>query len=56
MSINTKSNATIAAIQIYSLDFKNKTLIDEEFDKFYQQKRIKYSKTSTRHDYSIFVT
>ena len=55
MSVNLLSETKISQIKIYSVESKNKQLIDEVFDKLHAQKRMKYSKYSISHKYSIFV-
>ena len=55
MSINILSDAKISFAKIYSVESKNKKLIDEMFDKLHAQERMKYSKQSTSYDYFVFV-
>ena len=55
MSINLLFDAKILIAKVYSIEFKDKHLIDEMFNKLHKQKRMKYIKYSTAHDYSIFV-
>ena len=56
MSVNLLSETKISQVKIYSIKSKNKQLIDEVFDKLHAQRRMKYSKYSISHEYSIFVT
>ena len=56
MSITLLSDAKISSVKIYSIESKDKQLIDDMFDKLHEQSRMKYSKHSTSHDYSVFVT
>ena len=56
MSITLLSEAKISSVKIYSVESKNKQLIDDMFDKLHEQDKMKYSKHSILHDYSIFVT
>ena len=56
MSITLLSEAKISSVKIYSVESKNKQLIDDMFDKLHEQSRMKYSKHSISHDYSVFVT
>ena len=56
MSINLKQNAKIAVIRVYSIESKEKEIIDQEFDKLHAQKRMQYFSHSIAHDYSVFVT
>ena len=55
MSIEIKSNVKIKAAKMYSLNFVNRKLVNETFDKLHAQKRMKYVSQFTSHDYSIFV-
>ena len=55
MSINLLSDAKISIAKVYSIEFKNKQLIDEMFNKLHKQERMKYIKYSTAYDYSVFV-
>ena len=48
MSITIKSNAKIEASKIYSLEFFDRALIDEIFDKLHAQDRMNISLNS-RH-------
>ena len=56
MSINLKSDAKISVAKVYSLKFKEKTLIDQKFDKLHAQKRMQYFFQSIDHEYFVFVT
>ena len=56
MSVNLLSKTKISQVKVYSVGSKNKQLIDEIFDKLHAQRRMKYSKYSISHEYSIFVT
>ena len=56
MSIDLKQNAKIATTRIYSIESKEKEIIDQKFDKLHAQKRMQYSFHSIAHDYSVFVT
>ena len=55
MSINILSDAKIPFAKIYSVESKDKKLINEMFDKLHAQERMKYSKQSTSYDYFVFV-
>ena len=56
MTISIKSNAKIAVVKIYSVNFKNRALIDDLFDRMHRQRRMNWSTTFTKHDYFVFVT
>ena len=55
MSINLKSDAKIAVAKIYSLESKEKQIVNQKFDKLYSQERMQYSFKSTTYDYFVFV-
>ena len=55
MQIKIKSNAKIAAVKVYSLESKEKEIIDKEFDKFHAQDRMQYSAKFIFHEYFVFV-
>ena len=54
MSIELKFVVKIEATKIYSLNFANRKLVDETFDKLHAQERMKYTTQFTSHEYSIF--
>ena len=54
MLIEIKSNVKIETIKMYSLNFVDKKLINNTFDKLHAQKRMKYINQSILHEYSIF--
>ena len=54
MSIELKSDVKIETTKMYSLNFANRKLVDEIFDKLHAQERMKYTTQSTSHEYSIF--
>ena len=56
MTISIKSNAKIAVVKIYSVNLKDRALIDDLFDRMHRQRRMNWSTTSTKHDYFVFVT
>ena len=56
MTIFIKSDAKMTVVKVYSIDFKNKALIDNFFDRMHEQNRMKWSTTSIKHDYFVFVT
>ena len=55
MSITLKSDAKIAAAKMYSLNSKEKQIVNQKFDKLHSQNRMQYSSKSTVHSYSVFV-
>ena len=55
MFINLKSNAKIEVAKIYSLKFSDRKFVDEIFNKFYEQNRMKFNNQFILHNYSIFV-
>ena len=56
MSIDLKQNAKIAVTRVYSIELKEKEIIDQKFDKLHAQKRMQYFSYSIAHDYSVFIT
>ena len=54
MSIKLKFDVKIETTKMYSLNFANRKLVDEIFDKLHAQERMKYTTQSTSHEYSIF--
>ena len=57
MFISLKSNwaKKIKTNRVYSLDFKNRVLVNEIFDKLHQEKKMQWSKNFTSFEYSVFV-
>ena len=55
MFINIQFNVKIKTTKVYSLKSIDRQFVDEAFNKFYKQKRMKYFNQSTSHNYSIFV-
>ena len=55
MFINFKLNVISNSNKIYSLKFKNKTILNDIFDKLYTQKKFHWSIQSISFNYSTFV-
>ena len=55
MFINFKIDVEVKSIKIYSLNYKNKKIVDNIFDKLHEQNKIKYITQSTSFNFSIFV-
>ena len=56
MTIFIKSDAKMTVVKVYSVDLKDRALIDDLFVRIHEQSRMKWSTTSTKHDYFVFVT
>ena len=56
MTILIKPDAKVTVAKVYSVGPKDRALIDDLFDRMHEQDRMKWSTTSTRHDYPVFVT
>ena len=55
MFITLKLNAKVDVAKIYSLNFVDREFVDKKFNKFHDQKRMKFIKQFTSFDWSIFV-
>ena len=55
MFINFKIDVKIKLIKIYSLNHKNKKIVNNIFDKLHEQNKIKYITQSISFNFSIFV-
>ena len=55
MFINLKSDVISKSNKVYSLKFKNKTVLNDTFDKLHAQEKLHWSIQSTSFSYSAFV-
>ena len=55
MFITFKSNTKIDVAKIYSLNFADREFVDKKFNKFHDQKWMKFIKQFTSFDWSIFI-
>ena len=55
MFILTISNAKSFAIKIYSLNLKNKKVIDKKFNRLYEKEKMLWTEKFMIYNYSIFV-
>ena len=55
MFINLKSGAVAKSAKIYPLDYKNRKVVNQTFDKLHKQNKMRYISQSTPFSYSIFV-
>ena len=55
MIISTLFDVKFEIFKIYSLNFENKKLIDEKFDRFHKKRKMSWTEQSTFYDYFVFV-
>ena len=55
MSINLKKDAISKSYKIYSIEQKNREVINEIFNKLQAQEKLHYTTQSTLYSYSVFV-
>ena len=55
MSIKLKLKTKVSAVRVYSLESKDKKIVDRKFDKLHLQDRMQYFAESIFHEYSVFV-
>ena len=55
MFIDIQSNVKIKTTKIYLLKLIDRQFVNETFNKFHKQKRMKYFNQLISHNYSIFV-
>ena len=55
MLITLKSNAKMKIFRVYFLNFADRQMIDDTFDKLHKQNEIKYITQFTSFEYLVFV-
>ena len=55
MSINMLSGSKSSAAKIYQLNLKNKTVINQKFNKLHKQEKLKWTNKVTKYSFSVFV-
>ena len=55
MSINVLSDLKSPAAKVYQFNLKNRAVINWEFNKFYEQKKLKWMSKIIKYSFSVFI-